>query len=201
MKRSGTIAVIAVTAGVLVAGSAAAVAVVNAGSSAPEPPTLVAVVDPDAVVAPTAGPSFVPAPLPDISLPAIAPTDDSAPKSLMTRAAAQAAVLGLASGDVLSVEPSDRGGYDAFAVAVRRADGSTVTGYVDRASGVVFDWTQKAAPATQATGERKDDSREGATSTARDDDDDSDEQSEHGDSSGGEHSDSSGGEAHDEDDD
>ena len=47
----------------------------------------------------------------------------------------------------MSVGKTTRGGFPAFTVKVKRADGSTVTGYVTRADGVIFDWTQTAAPA------------------------------------------------------
>lgn len=64
----------------------------------------------------------------------------------LTRSQAEAAVLAKAPGTVIHTQSAKRGGYKAFAVTVRTADGSTVTGYVDKSSGVIFDWTQTAAP-------------------------------------------------------
>ena len=56
-------------------------------------------------------------------------------------------VLAEVPGTLVSVAKTTRGGFPSFAVTVMRADGSTVTGYVDRADGVIHDWTQTAAPA------------------------------------------------------
>jgi len=51
------------------------------------------------------------------------------------------------------VSPESHGGYDAWAVQVLRHDGSIVTGYVDRVSGVIFDWKvdQEAPKPTQGS--------------------------------------------------
>ncbi len=69
----------------------------------------------------------------------------------ISAARAKRSVLKQVPGTVLSVTRTKHGGYPAYAVTVRRADGSTATGYVDRSSGVIFDWTQTAAPAAPST--------------------------------------------------
>lgn len=63
-----------------------------------------------------------------------------------TSAVATATVLGDVPGEVLSVARTQRDGFRAWAVTVGRADGSVVVGYVDRRSGIVFDWTVQAGP-------------------------------------------------------
>ncbi len=45
-----------------------------------------------------------------------------------------------------SVRKVRRDGFLAWAVTITRSDGSVVVGYVDRRSGIVFDWTVQAAP-------------------------------------------------------
>lgn len=67
---------------------------------------------------------------------------------------ARDAVLTATGGGVTrSVSPESHGGYDAWAVQVLRHDGSIVTGYVDRVSGVIFDWKvdQEAPKPTQGS--------------------------------------------------
>lgn len=165
MERRGSIIVAAVSAGILVAGAAATVAIVNASQAAPEPDTLALVVDPVAVTTPIAsGPSFQPEPLPEIVVASPSATADpieqagvpASPQAEPTQGAesgsisasrARSLVLAEAPGSVVSVDKTTRGEYAAYAVKVKRADGSTVTGYVTRADGVIFDWTQTAAPA------------------------------------------------------
>lgn len=212
MQRSSAIALIAVTAGVLVAGSVAAVAVINAASTSPEPATVAAVADPSALptasafdTAPVDAPSFAPGVLPSIEVadlsvasqapaaPAVEPAAPSTagnakkkggtepstsakaaaksaaqqatpakaaaaaasetPKAVqprqLSREEAAAVVAAQVNGTLVSAKETERGGYNAFAVTIARGDGSTVTGFVDRASGVVFDWTQTQAPAQE----------------------------------------------------
>lgn len=75
-----------------------------------------------------------------------AATAKSTPHRL-TSARAGAIVRKQANGGrVTDVRGLRHGGYDAFAVRIARTDGSTLTGYVDRDSGVVFDWKQTVAP-------------------------------------------------------
>ena len=72
-----------------------------------------------------------------------------------------------------------RGGYDAIAVQIERADGSVVTGYVESTTGVVFDWTvDKKAPAPAPAATYDDDDGyedDGYEDDDRDDDDRDDE--------------------------
>ncbi len=165
MERRGSIIVAAVSAGIIVAGGAATVAIVNASQAAPEPDTIALVVDPVAVTTPIASrPSFQPEPLPEIVFASPSATADpteqagvpaspqaepeqSAKSGSISASRARSLVLAEAPGSVMSVGKTTRGGYAAYAVKVKRADGSTVTGYVTRVDGVIFDWTQTAAPA------------------------------------------------------
>lgn len=68
----------------------------------------------------------------------------------ITKARASRIALSEAPGEVMGVSPGSRNGYRAWAVQIKRPDGSIVTGYVDRASGVAFDWVidQSASAAT-----------------------------------------------------
>ena len=173
MDRKAAIAVVAVTAGVLIAGATASLAVINASSSVSTPDTVTLVADPAAVPAENvaAAPSLAASTLPEIVIPEVVSAAPSAPapantpqskpsaKSSTTESVvaseisaneATKVVLAQASGKVMSVSKTTRGGYPAYAVKVLLGDGSTVTGYVSRADGVAFDWTQTAAPATTA---------------------------------------------------
>ena len=49
-------------------------------------------------------------------------------------------------GLLTSLRKVKRDGFSAWAVTVKRSDGSVVVGYVDRKSGIVFDWTVQTAP-------------------------------------------------------
>ena len=62
-----------------------------------------------------------------------------ADRSVSSRQASNTAVSA-AGGNVIAVANVKHGAYQAWAVRIVRADGSTVTGYVDRASGTVYDW-------------------------------------------------------------
>ncbi len=56
-------------------------------------------------------------------------------------------------GAARSVEKANHMGYEAWAVQLVRHDGSIVTGYVERSTGVIFDWVvnQEAPAATAPT--------------------------------------------------
>ena len=55
-------------------------------------------------------------------------------------------------GVVQSAQSTTHAGFDSWAITVKRADGSIVIGYVDRATGVAFDWVVKQeAPAPTPT--------------------------------------------------
>ena len=49
-------------------------------------------------------------------------------------------------GLLTSLRKVKRDGFYAWAVTIKRSDGSVVVGYVDRRSGIVFDWTVQTAP-------------------------------------------------------
>ena len=68
--------------------------------------------------------------------------------SEITALQARSAVLAQVNGTVVATTEVTRKGYEAFAVKVNLADGSIATGYVDKKSGVVFDWDVVGAPAT-----------------------------------------------------
>ena len=90
----------------------------------------------------------------------------------ITSLQARTAVLKEVQGTVTSVSEVTRNGYEAYAVKVAVNDGSTATGYVHKASGVVFDWDVVAAPASSNSGGAKAPAAPLTTSkTERDDDD------------------------------
>jgi len=59
---------------------------------------------------------------------------------------AQATVLKVVPGSLVKISRAKRDGFKAWAITVKRVDGSIVVGYVDRRSGHVFDWTVQQAP-------------------------------------------------------
>ena len=69
-----------------------------------------------------------------------------AAKSVTPVKQARATVLTAVPGKVLSIKKKTRSGFTAWAITVKRSDGSVVVGYVDVKSGIAFDWTVKAAP-------------------------------------------------------
>ena len=82
MKRGSTIAVVAVSAGILAAASVAGVAVVNASGHSPDPATVITVADDAAVIdTPTvAAPTILPAgELPTVDIPAATPAPKPTP--------------------------------------------------------------------------------------------------------------------------
>jgi hypothetical protein len=62
---------------------------------------------------------------------------------------AQRAVLRSSGGQVMGTWAARHGGYSAYAIKVKRADGSIIVGYVDRATGAVYDWTRVAGASTK----------------------------------------------------
>jgi len=90
-------------------------------------------------------------------------------------------VLNATNGGVVqSAQSTTHAGFDSWAITVKRADGSIVIGYVDRATGVAFDWVVKQeAPAptptpSQSSGydDHDDDDDHGDDDDEGDDDDD-----------------------------
>lgn len=218
MQRSSIIATVVAAGGILIAGSVASVAVINASAtSSPEVGTVTLVADeepvtestgelvPDSVDVPPADQSTdVPTDLPSVesgalpSVPAVGgqsapatrdgardddPDDEAAParnpeptassKPRATKeaqpessiSADEARSLVLAEGKgvaVLGVSKATRGGLQTWAVRIERSNGEVLTGYVDRASGVVVDWVVNSGPtpAPQSTQNADDDDRE-----------------------------------------
>ena len=174
MQRSTIIASVVAGAGILIAGSVAGTAAVNAAaSSEPDPSTSQLLAAPAAVAAPVSGamdsaaaalPPFTTEALPSIALPSDPAPDTSTPVEPSTAEAVvqlpteQAVALVLAAtggGATQDVRQASRAGYDAWAVTVQRPDGSVVTGFVDRATATIFDWrvvqeAPKPAPVTAA---------------------------------------------------
>lgn len=76
----------------------------------------------------------------------------SAAAPAISKAKASKIALSEAPGEVMGISSRSRKGYQAWAVQIMRPDGSIVTGYVDRASGVAFDWVidQQAPVAAHA---------------------------------------------------
>jgi hypothetical protein len=62
---------------------------------------------------------------------------------------AQRAVLRYAGGRVMGTWTARHGGYSAYAIKIKRTDGSIIVGYVDRATGAVYDWTRVAGASTK----------------------------------------------------
>ncbi len=177
MERSTIIASVIAGAGILIAGSVAGAAAINAAaSSEPDPSTTQLLAAPAlTTTAPATGAATDPLPLfttealppiPDTSTTptrpgkATKPRANAAPEAgaaevaPSTRAALppeQAVALVLnatGGGSTQDIRQVTRAGYEAWAVTVQRPDGSIVTGFVDRASANVFDWrVVQAAPA------------------------------------------------------
>jgi len=178
MERSTIIASVIAGAGILIAGSVAGTAAINAAASSEPDPSSSQLLAAPAVIAPAPVsdvaplPSFTTEPLPEINEPsaatrpakaseaatreaeAPAATLDAVPAAQATLPPEQAVALVLAAtggGSTQDVRQVTRAGYEAWAVTVQRPDGSIVTGFVDRASANVFDWrVVQAAPVTVA---------------------------------------------------
>ena len=209
MQRSSIIATVVAAGGILVAGSVASVAVINASSmSTPESTTVTLVSDEEPATEPAGEPTpesvEVPAELAPVessalpSVPAVEsvpvtgtrdddpaddPDDDSAAvtaseptqsatprptksaKTASTVSSERARAIVLAEGKgvaVVGVSKATRGGLQTWAVRIERSNGEVLTGYVDRASGVVVDWVVNSGPtpAPQPTQTADDDDRD-----------------------------------------
>lgn len=213
MQRSSIIATVVAAGGILVAGSVASVAVINASSmSTPESTTVTLVSDdepatestgeltaetvevpaelapvesgalpsvPTVGSAPATGtrdddPADDPADDPDDDAAAVTatgptasatpkPTKSARPASTVSSDRARAIVLDQGKGvAVLGVSKATRGGLQTWAVRIERSNGEVLTGYVDRASGVVMDWVVNSGPtpAPQPTQTADDDDRD-----------------------------------------
>jgi outer membrane biosynthesis protein TonB len=223
MQRSSVIATVIAAGGILIAGSVASVAVINAASSSqPESETIQLVTaeqtpsataetpaadTPAVTAAAPALPTVEAAPLPEIPVveevapapqtqaapaprtqaaaapsPAAKPTpkptkeqaaqknrkpsarptstpstdassSDDTPevRELSGEKAVDLVLQATGGGTARSVEKVGHQGYEAWAVQLTRHDGSIVTGYVERSTGVIFDWVVNVeAPAAAA---------------------------------------------------
>jgi hypothetical protein len=167
MKRNSTIASVAAATGIVGATVIAAISLMQAtvtDGSENETITLAA------ATATTPTPAdlvFTPEPLPEIPVisdsAAPSPSEvqtsvESASTSQVSRDFATKAVVDATKGKVTGVETVTYNGVDAFAVTVKRTDGSVITGYVDRSNGDIYEWVVvKAAPAPVKQYEEDDD--------------------------------------------
>ncbi len=69
-----------------------------------------------------------------------------AARTVVPAKGAEAKVTKKVPGTVLSTVKTTRDGFKAWAVRVKRSDGSVVVGFVDIASGIIFDWTVQSGP-------------------------------------------------------
>lgn len=167
MKRNSTIASVAAATGIVGATVIAAISLMQATvTDGSENDTIMLA----AATATTPTPSdlvFTPEPLPEIPVisdsTAPSPSEtkasvESASTSQVNRDFATKAVVNATNGKVTGVETMTYNGVDAFAVTVKRTDGSVITGYVDRSSGDIYEWVVvKAAPAPVKQYEEDDD--------------------------------------------
>ena len=109
----------------------------------------VAAASPRSTPKPTATPTTKPTPKPTAakaSAPASSATPEPTAPSARSISADKAVsiVLNATNGGVVqSAQSTTHAGFDSWAITVKRADGSVVIGYVDRATGVAFDWVVK----------------------------------------------------------
>ena len=249
MQRSSIIATVVAAGGVLIAGSVASVAVINAASTAqPQAQTIQLVSADQSTPEPTATESIgMPTPsaaatgdpvgLPSIEaaeLPALPTVDDGTPPAPAPVAAApqapaparstaeptktarpakpasqgrpsakpsatssssaaaekpaaeisadqavQLVLQATGGGLAQSVEKDEHNGFKAWAVRLTRHDGSVVTGYVDRSSGVIYDWVvNNEAPAPVSTSSGSSGSDDHEDDDREDDDHDDEDESE-----------------------
>ena len=166
MERSSIIAVVGTVAGVMVAGSVASIAVINAaaaGTTKPETVSLTALQQGQELLGlPAVGADPMGIDIPAIDIPAasaVATTQATGQTTTtlttsrgLTAKEARTAVRKATGGTVRSTSLVKHQGFDAYAVKVTRPDGSVVTGHVDSKTGVIFSWVvNKEAPAPVAT--------------------------------------------------
>jgi len=143
------------TLGVLAAGTIAGIAVYNVASASTGQASSTLQDQSTAMALPEVDTSSLPRdamdlpPLPEVPAPGDSPSTNLAegPDDL-TGKEASALVLAQAPGAAIATSATTQDGYRAWAIQVRRTDGSVVTGFVDRTSGVVFAWrVDQPAPA------------------------------------------------------
>ena len=219
MQRSSIIATVIAAGGVLIAGSVASVAVINAASSSqPDSETIqlvaagstatptpeAAPTTPSQAASPAALPTIEASALPDLptvdqpagrsppsrprrprpARPPASPPPRRSPMTTRSRrrsaepaatvSAGQARSIVLKQGDgvtVVSTSKDSHQGYSTWAVRIARANGEELTGYVDRASGVVVDWSvnKEATPAAQPTPSASEDDTQREDHSSEDD--------------------------------
>ncbi|MCF8527368.1 MAG: hypothetical protein K9G80_07615 [Candidatus Nanopelagicales bacterium] len=159
----------------------------------------VAAASPRSTPKPTATPTTKPTPKPTAakaSAPASSATPEATAPSARSISADKAVsvVLNATNGGVVqSAQSTTHDGFDSWAITVKRADGSVVIGYVDRATGVAFDWVVKQqAPTPTPTP-----SQSSGYDDDHDDDDDHGDDDDHDD----DHGDDDHGDEGDDDDD
>ena len=154
------------TLGVIAAGTIAGIAVYNvaAQSTTAVPPSaqMLQVAPSPALPAPITGELPALPALPEVGTPTTTPATSQevsvADVEGISRTSATAAVLAAAPGSPIKATAVNKDGYRSWAVQVRRADGSVVTAYVDRGTGVIFAWNlDKAAPTSAGAGGYQDD--------------------------------------------
>ena len=248
MERSSIIATVVAAGGILIAGSVASAAVINATATSQPDGTTAQIVATSATAEPfieTADnstsvelPEFSADDLPEIVVPEVdipginADTANEAPqvtaaapvtapkptakakatpKATAAKASAPASsatpeatapsarsisadkavsiVLNATNGGVVqSAQSTTHAGFDSWAITVKRADGSVVIGYVDRATGVAFDWVVKQqAPTPTPTP-----SQSSGYDDDHDDDDDHGDDDDHDDDHGDDDDDDEG---------
>lgn len=248
MERSSIIATVVAAGGILIAGSVASAAVINATATSQPDGTTAQIVATSATAEPfieTADnstsvelPEFSADDLPEIVVPEVdipginADTANEAPqvtaaapvtapkptakakatpKPTAAKASAPASsatpeatapsarsisadkavsiVLNATNGGVVqSAQSTTHAGFDSWAITVKRADGSVVIGYVDRATGVAFDWVVKQqAPTPTPTP-----SQSSGYDDDHDDDDDHGDDDDHDDDHGDDDDDDEG---------
>jgi hypothetical protein len=160
MKRYSSIASVDAATGIVGATVIAAISLMQATVTNETESGTVALAAPSASVPVQSDLVFNPSPLPEI--PVI--SDSTSPQSsnsqdfsgdaqpvstqMISEGFATKAVVNATNGKVTAVESMNQNGVDAFAVTVKRTDGSVITGYVDRSSGDVYEWAVvKDAPA------------------------------------------------------
>lgn len=174
MKRNQTIASIAVASGIVLAGSVATIAVVQATASSDDREQVLQVAT---TTSPQPDIAFTPEPLPALpTANAQATTASSETAStLLTQRQSEQAALSATRGRVLSSAFTERNGVSATAVKISRTDGSVVTAYVDRNSGVVFDWVVNTKAPAQPAGPTATDEDDRTSDEDSDDDHDKDD--------------------------
>lgn len=160
MKRSSAIATSATVAAVLAAACMAGYAIFEAASTsspANSREIIVATTSPESPVLALPAPADSQNPAGSLSVAPAAPqtstvareavaTTVAAPPKSISRQAATAKVKAQVEGALVSAVPVRHQGFDAWKVVIAANDGSTATAWVDKASGVVYDW--KVIPAT-----------------------------------------------------